>query len=258
LIPSFEVTNSETAGIEQKDGQIAHLDRNPSNNHLENLVWLCLPHHDDYDSIRWQTKRLTADEVKFYRSILYEQLAKPPYSAPKEDDPIVDDYYDESDLALNVILRYTSADNATNKVITSQILTRIEQLYQFYRLQRIEYDKVEDLHSEETNLDAYYWEIHFQLLEQFSLSNKIYGLWPEETPNSRWLKSARRLTKKWVAGQLSYNQCLDLIWVFDTEFDLDPFYLLFGIPTNDMSRIQKRALRAFIFEHGQRIADVPF
>ena len=244
--------------IEVKEGQIAHLDRNRSNNRLENLAWLCLPHHDDYDSIRRQTKRLTADEVKFYRSKLYDQLAKPPYSTPKEGDPIIDDYYDESDVALSIINRYTAADNVANKVITSEILTRIEKLYQFYRTQRIEYDKVEAAHSAEANLDAHYWEIHWQLLEQFGLTNKNYGLWPEETPNSNWLKSARRLAKEWTAGRLSYNQCLDVIWVFDTEFDLDPFYLLFGIPTNDMSRIQKRALRAFIFEHGQRIADVPF
>ncbi len=31
-------------------GQIAHIDHNPSNNLEDNLVWLCLKHHNAYDS----------------------------------------------------------------------------------------------------------------------------------------------------------------------------------------------------------------
>ena len=31
---------------QEKGGQIAHLDHDPSNNRLGNLAWLCLPHHD--------------------------------------------------------------------------------------------------------------------------------------------------------------------------------------------------------------------
>jgi hypothetical protein len=65
-----------TGDFEVKDGQIAHLDRNRSNNSQDNLAWLCLKHHDDYDTIRRQTKRLTADEVKSYRSALYKQTSQ--------------------------------------------------------------------------------------------------------------------------------------------------------------------------------------
>jgi hypothetical protein len=40
----------------RKEGQIAHLDRDPSNFAEDNLAFLCLPHHDDYDTKRRQTK----------------------------------------------------------------------------------------------------------------------------------------------------------------------------------------------------------
>ena len=35
-----------------KDGQIAHLDRNRSNDNIDNLAFLCLEHHAQYDTSR--------------------------------------------------------------------------------------------------------------------------------------------------------------------------------------------------------------
>lgn len=46
-----------------KKGQIAHIDRNRNNNVENNLVYLCLPHHDDYDTKSIQTKRYTPEEL---------------------------------------------------------------------------------------------------------------------------------------------------------------------------------------------------
>ena len=56
----------------QKEGQLAHLDRDPSNFGEDNLVFLCLPHHDDYDTKRRQTKNLTTREAKTARNRLYK------------------------------------------------------------------------------------------------------------------------------------------------------------------------------------------
>lgn len=57
-----------------KQGQIAHLDRNSSNNNIDNLVFLCLPHHDNYDTRTSQSKGLTKNEVKEFRSELEEYI----------------------------------------------------------------------------------------------------------------------------------------------------------------------------------------
>ena len=57
-------------------GQIVHLDHNPANNDLDNLAWLCLNHHDQYDSRPSQSKGFTIGEVKRYREELYQAVRK--------------------------------------------------------------------------------------------------------------------------------------------------------------------------------------
>lgn len=57
-----------------KPGQIAHLDHDRNNNQIDNLCFLCQPHHDQYDSRTSQTKALTAKEVRSYRERLYAGL----------------------------------------------------------------------------------------------------------------------------------------------------------------------------------------
>ena len=56
--------------IGEKRGQIAHLDRNSNNNKIDNLAFLCLHHHDAYDSKTSQSKNYTIEEVKNYRNKL--------------------------------------------------------------------------------------------------------------------------------------------------------------------------------------------
>jgi hypothetical protein len=61
----------------EKEGQIAHVgDR--TNIVLENAAWLCTKHHARYDSRSRQTKGHTPDELKAYRSQLYEYVAAQP------------------------------------------------------------------------------------------------------------------------------------------------------------------------------------
>lgn len=60
----------------EKKGQVAHLDRNASNNSRENLVFLCFDHHDQYDSKTSQSKGLTVEEVRRYRAQLDRFVAQ--------------------------------------------------------------------------------------------------------------------------------------------------------------------------------------
>lgn len=59
-----------------KKGQIAHLDKDPANGDPANLVFLCLEHHDQYDSRPSQSKGLTVEEVSRYRAELHAELAR--------------------------------------------------------------------------------------------------------------------------------------------------------------------------------------
>lgn len=73
---------------EVRKGQIAHLNRRRDDPGFENLVWLCLEHHDEFDSRPSQSKGLTPDEVRQYRDRLYrivsERTPKRPAIVPVE------------------------------------------------------------------------------------------------------------------------------------------------------------------------------
>jgi hypothetical protein len=62
--------------LEEKKGQIAHLDKNRANCTKSNLAWLCLLHHSVFDSKTRQHKNYTATEVKIYRGRLYRAVKK--------------------------------------------------------------------------------------------------------------------------------------------------------------------------------------
>lgn len=73
----------------EKAGQIAHIDRDPENNRLGNLAFLCLTHHDAYDTRRSQSKGYTESELKQYQSDLLAYVSRnlPPETNP--DVPVV-------------------------------------------------------------------------------------------------------------------------------------------------------------------------
>ena len=245
------------ADIEVKEGQIAHLDRNPSNNSLDNLTWLCLSHHDDYDSVRRQTKRLTPEEVKSYRSELYKQLANlmSPISEKTTGSP--EGMEEELDAVLEVMHRYDHANKATRKVITVEILTRIERIYQYPVLHEAAMKDLERQKIPDEVAEARCPEIDREIREKLGLPTGIWSLGVDGLLPKEWRREAERLAKNWVAGALSYERCIDILWIFDELHDLDLHYLLFGLPNEDLTPLQKRGLTAFIFEHGQREFD-PF
>ena len=57
-----------------KQGQIAHIDKDSSNAKEDNLVFLCIPCHDRYDSTTRQSKNVTASELIQYRDELDQAL----------------------------------------------------------------------------------------------------------------------------------------------------------------------------------------
>lgn len=70
----------------EKKGQIAHLDHDRTNDKLENLVFLCLEHHDSYDSKTSQSKGIKEQEVKNFRQELhYYVMTKLPLASPEKE-----------------------------------------------------------------------------------------------------------------------------------------------------------------------------
>ena len=71
---------------ERKRGQIAHLNHDRTDSRFENLVYLCLEHHDEFDSQTRLSKALTVEEVRAYRDRLYRSNPefRPPLFAPEQ------------------------------------------------------------------------------------------------------------------------------------------------------------------------------
>ncbi|MCY4585449.1 MAG: hypothetical protein OXB98_05360 [Bryobacterales bacterium] len=61
--------------LAEKMGQIAHVDKNRSNDAEGNLVFLCMDHHTFYDSKTSQHKNFTPQEVRAARASLYAAIA---------------------------------------------------------------------------------------------------------------------------------------------------------------------------------------
>ena len=61
--------------LDGKKGQMAHLDRNPQHSTADNLAFLCMDHHDEYDTRASQSKGWSIKEVKEYRRLLYRAIA---------------------------------------------------------------------------------------------------------------------------------------------------------------------------------------
>ena len=59
---------------EKRNGQLAHVDRDATNSSTDNLVFLCLEHHDEYDTRHSQSKGFTPKELLHYRTVLYKYL----------------------------------------------------------------------------------------------------------------------------------------------------------------------------------------
>lgn len=83
----------------EKLGQIAHLDQGRSNNNEDNLVFMCWPHHTQYDSQPSQHKNYTPGEVKECRKKLYEAISRNDHHLTKNATPetyAADDPLDEA------------------------------------------------------------------------------------------------------------------------------------------------------------------
>ena len=62
----------------RRKGQIAHVNRKSHDSRLGNLVFLCIDHHDEYDSRTSQSKSIKPAELRELRDRLYKELNSRP------------------------------------------------------------------------------------------------------------------------------------------------------------------------------------
>ena len=59
-----------------RNGQIHHLDEDPGNNELANLVWLCLEHHEDVGKTGKVSRRISSATLTKYRDLLQRKVQR--------------------------------------------------------------------------------------------------------------------------------------------------------------------------------------
>jgi hypothetical protein len=80
--------------LTRKDGQLAHINRKPNDNRQENLAFLCLSHHDEYDTKRSQSKGLSPGELHKYVTKLYARFDATVTTNVSSSDGLFGEYQD--------------------------------------------------------------------------------------------------------------------------------------------------------------------
>ena len=146
----------------EKKGQIAHIDRDNTNNNEENLVYLCLDHHNLYDSKFKQTKNFTPLEVKTYKKELENYIER------QKNENIK--YVDE-DYKLFLVLKKFFID--------SDVLTKFKTFIFSTPYYLEDFEISEGLHGSDliNDYESKYPEVNFKdpyLKEQFNIFKENY------------------------------------------------------------------------------------
>ena len=179
-----------SSDTEEKAGQIAHLDQNPSNTAEDNLIWMCLEHHSLYDSKNRQHKNYKISEVKTYRKILYKWVSngKPPIpqntQSNESDKKILQDF-------LGIVPSSGSIDFVRNFNFAgwSFDMNRLDDIHRFWTDRRA--PEHEFLDPELEDYRKIFWERCASLLNLIAIKtfptstegwNSIPEEWEENSP----------------------------------------------------------------------------
>lgn len=98
---------------DEQKGQIHHIDGNPTNNKLDNLVWLCPNHHDQLESKSPLSKGWNKLTIKRYREDHYRLVEKRRQIREAKLD--------------NEISQNENRSSGIEEVLTAQILLKIDE-----------------------------------------------------------------------------------------------------------------------------------
>ncbi len=238
-----------------KKGQIAHIDRDSNNSRPENLVYLCLDHHNEYDSKSRQSKGFTILEVLTYKNALYDKA----HRELKEEEIYKEELdleIQKSDEVIYTIERYQSINGKSSIIIKDEVIGRFHKICEcFNRLSEIKDDLMKRRLSEE-ELAKRCDETEDQLIKSFGIPSNIWNISGEVTLPADWTEWADEIIDRWSQGKCSYDDCSELLFALDEQHDLDYTYILYGLPLRDLDKIANIALLCFTYKFGMRASGV--
>jgi hypothetical protein len=113
--------------LDRVRGQLAHVDRNQGNSRPDNLAYLCLSHHDEYDSRTSQSKNFTERELRAYRDRLYDAIQQGLHHSRSERTITVrSDYLEHDREAFQV------GDSILSEAFLREFLDQLADDHSFY------------------------------------------------------------------------------------------------------------------------------
>ncbi|MEW6076564.1 MAG: hypothetical protein AB1724_02000 [Thermodesulfobacteriota bacterium] len=167
-----------------KEGQIAHIDRNPENCVEENLAWLCLLHHNQYDTRPSQSKSFQKSELAKAKADLLAYLSQHNeqiLSVPHYDSTLAT--HPSRGIALDVFQIRLPVYRAFQKIalhIVREAIVPHEVLFEYLR-------EIQDaLFLFDEDLDQYLLHVYRQAVRLRGLQGRMEQ--PERYNNEQWSK----------------------------------------------------------------------
>ena len=231
----------------EKQGQIAHLDKDRDNHAITNLVFLCLNHHDRYDGTSSQSKGYRKSEVVHYRTRLYESVVKleTRESRFQRESSLADERCQK---VLNVIDRFYALKNSL-PVIEHGIMARVKAVHDY--ISAIVDFEMPSIFSDD-QYDSMYEGHSKQIKINLSIPDGVYGLGPEGHLDDGWVDRVEHILNLWISGEASYDDCTDLVFELDERYDLDLHWMLFAIPNRELPALGYQLLQNLVYVFGLR------
>ncbi|MCP4370787.1 MAG: hypothetical protein GY797_22140 [Deltaproteobacteria bacterium] len=164
------------------DGQIAHLDKNRENNKIDNLAFLCLNHHNRYDSKTSVSKNFSIHEVKAYRDYLYRAVEGKREKVWSDNNSLKKQLNPHSWGMKFSLIHYMNIPRVTTSLIMEDFPG--EEIIQFARLKGLRGMDFDEFHAV-TNL--------------FS---SFFAKWPLPAID---LSNLREITDKYVGARIAFK-----------------------------------------------------
>lgn len=240
--------------FEVKAGQIAHIDRDPSNNEIDNLSFLCLAHHDQYDSRTSQSKGFKPFELVEYRRRLHEKVERSLGSDQKLQEAIEQSLLEEAATcdAVDRLWQYKEDPRLTDQI--SDRFRRLLYAIKEFEASTSELFALPDMTDDQTTeAEKVLLRERKRCLVKYQLPDGIYfvddGI---EDVSEEWIEYMEVVFDRWRCGLLSHKECEEMIEEVDWSHDLDILYILFGVHDSILGRLGMRYLRSVIYQFGTR------
>lgn len=235
----------------EKAGQIAHLDRNRQNNDLSNLAFLCLRHHDEFDSTRSQSKGYLMTEVVRYRSELHRAVHERLRQA--EINESLAELLEKESLRLKEAMDRLDALSRSPDFFYAEVMLRVRAICEYAKLREVHSEKIDSGKAiDEAKADEENWNFHIETTELLGIPFGANGISDGCIEIEELIEESEMFFGLWVSGHSSPKACREFEGLVDDYLDLDLGWIISGVPYSELPSGGYYSLLAYFHKVGTR------